>query len=101
MQIKISVAKTAYSAEAINRAAYKVAQLGSAQISDSESEWIIHLFPQSNVESEALRHEFLANLSDESLREIIRARTDPLRSLILAHAYSNTRLTGEDASTEG
>jgi len=96
--MQISVAKSVCTIEALHRAAYRAAHLGAAQISEGDSEWHVQLLPLKEADQEPLKHEFLINLSDESLREIIRARTDPLRSLILAHAYSNTRLSGEDSS---
>ena len=97
--IQISFAKSAYSSEALNRAAYKVAHIGVVRISETSSSWEVNLTPCGEVDLRTLNHEFHVNLTDESLRESIRSRTEHLRSLILAHAYSNTRIAGEDTST--
>jgi His-Xaa-Ser system protein HxsD len=95
----VSLAKSAYSAEALNRAAYKAAPLGTVGISESETSWEVSLAPSEGHDEESLSHEFHTNLADESLREVIRSRTEALRSLILAHAYSNTRIASEDSSS--
>jgi len=97
--MQVSLAKSAYSAEALNRAAYKAAPLGTVRILESENSWEISLIPGNGHDSEGLSHEFHTNLADECLREIIRSRTEALRSLILAHAYSNTRIASEDTSS--
>lgn len=91
-------AKSAYSAESLNRAAYKVASLGIVRIAETDTSWEVTLAASANSELEELSHEFHTNLSDEALREIVRSRTEGLRSLILAHAYSNTRIANEDAT---
>ena len=93
----ISLPKSVYTTESINRAAYNAAQLGSVRVSESLSAWDVELLPSSSEESQGFLQEFQTNLSDECLREAIRSRTESLRSLILAHAYSNTRIANEDA----
>ena len=93
----ISLPKSAYSTECINRAAYNAAQLGSIRILESSSSWDVELHPSKETESDSFLQEFQTNLSDECLRDVIRSRTENLRSLILAHAYSNTRIANEDA----
>jgi His-Xaa-Ser system protein HxsD len=95
----ISLSKSAYSIEAINRAAYNSALLGSISISETDSTWEVELCPIQEEVSQEFRNEFQTNLSDECLREVIRSRTEGLRSLILAHAYSNTMIGNEDSST--
>jgi len=96
--MQVSLSKSAYSTEVLNRAAYKAAPLGIVAISESEGSWEVSLVPSSGHDEESLSHEFHTNLADEALREVIRNRTEPLRSLILAHAYSNTRIASEDAA---
>jgi His-Xaa-Ser system protein HxsD len=93
----ISLPKSAYSTECINRAAYNAAILGSIRISESSSAWDVELQPRTPDDSQSFLQEFQTNLSDECLREVLRSRTENLRSLILAHAYSNTRIANEDA----
>ena len=96
--MQVSLSKSAYSSEVLNRAAYKAAPLGTVAISESGGSWEVSLVPSSGHDVESLSHEFHTNLADEALREVIRNRTEPLRSLILAHAYSNTRIASEDAT---
>ena len=96
--MQISLSKSAYSAESLNRAAYSVAPLGTVSISESDSNWLVNLAPSEGHDLESMSHEFHTNLADHALREVIRNRTEPLRSLILAHAYSNTRIASEEAA---
>ena len=91
-EMHLLLGKTAYSSESINRAAYKVAPMGCVVISEAGDSWDVILEPINGTDSVTFKHEFMTNLADEELRSVIRARTEPLRSLILAHAYSNTRL---------
>ena len=97
--MQISLSKSAYSSEVLNRAAYKAASLGTVGISDGLDNWLVDLVPVGSHDVETLSHEFHCNLADELLREKIRERTEALRSLILAHAYSNTRIVSEDTAT--
>ena len=97
--MQVSLSKSAYSAEVLNRAAYHAAPLGTVGISESSDCWEVSLVPANGHDVESLNHEFHTNLADEALREVIRNRTEPLRSLILAHAYSNTRIASEDSTS--
>lgn len=101
----LTISKTSHSAEAIHRAAYKIADLGSISLVESPEpqSWTVQLTPKpiSNTASSTtnpnlmtqLLHEFQVHLSDEVLRETLNTKTAPLRNLILAHAYSNTQIT--------
>jgi len=97
--MQVSLSKSSYTSEVLNRAAYKAAPLGTVSISEAENTWEVTLIPSRDHDEESLSHEFHSNLADEALREIIRHRTEPLRSLILAHAYSKTKIASEESTT--
>lgn len=97
--MQIALPKSVYSVEVINRAAYSSALYGSILITEKDNFWEVELCPINKGEIEEFKNEFQSRLTDESLREVIRSRTDNLRSLILAHAYSNTRIADEDPAS--
>ena len=81
--------KQAYSATALQKAAYEVAAEMSILISETETNYVITAQPvqdEKTVDFSA----FVRSANDYALREKLSAQTAPLRHLILAHAYSKT-----------
>ena len=78
------------SADAIQRALYRLADRCSWEISQKGDEWQITLLPASapSVDLQALEMDFKQTVLDYGLREKIRAETEQIRSLFLAQAFS-------------
>jgi His-Xaa-Ser system protein HxsD len=92
-----------YSLMAMKKAAYRIAARCTVIFGDELPDGKVHLefVPPSGLPDDALPEairEFFRDANDYDLREKIAAETAPLRNLILAHAFSRTRLsetTGE------
>jgi His-Xaa-Ser system protein HxsD len=89
--------RSAYSADAIQRAAYVFGDRLSIdlQVKDTIYECVLHLETDEADAAEAIVSEFRKEVLDHVLRERIRNETEEVRNLILAHAFSNTGLVGD------
>jgi His-Xaa-Ser system protein HxsD len=83
-----------YSADAIQRAAYNLADRISCDIATEDERYrcTIHLSDASEADVEALLADFRNEVLDETLRERVREQTHDVRNLILALAFSETGL---------
>jgi His-Xaa-Ser system protein HxsD len=82
--------------DALQRAAYAVADLMSVEITASDAGFACALFARDRSANEAeLAHRLRAEVIDQTLRLRIAAQTEPLRNLIFALAFSRTGLTGD------
>ncbi|TMQ13234.1 MAG: His-Xaa-Ser system protein HxsD [Deltaproteobacteria bacterium] len=85
-----------YRLSAIKKAAYRFADRFTAVLgSPAQDRIAISLRFKSTVTEVAAREAtrmFFQELLDQELREQIAAETDPIRTLILAHAFSNLDL---------
>jgi His-Xaa-Ser system protein HxsD len=88
----------AYSADAIQRALYKLSDRLSGDVRRSDGLYHCRLKaqPADDDEIERLLADFQMEVLDETLRERIRAETREVRNLILALAFSNTGLVDSD-----
>jgi len=85
--------------DALQRAAYAVADVMSVEITASDADFACALFARDRSADEAeLAHRLRAEVIDQTLRLRISAQTEPLRNLIFALAFSRTGLAG-DAET--
>jgi His-Xaa-Ser system protein HxsD len=96
--MELRLEKSLYNQEALNRASYSLASILTATLSSNSDEWIIDLKPSSGISDDTARAEFLIAVNDEELRQTVRVRTEKLRMLILAHAYSRTKFTSPEDS---
>ncbi|MFN6018118.1 MAG: His-Xaa-Ser system protein HxsD [Verrucomicrobiota bacterium] len=76
------------SADALQRALYRVAEEGSWNISKDETTWKVTLTGKIDSDISELEATFKQHVVDYGLREKIRSETDQVRALLLAHAFS-------------
>jgi His-Xaa-Ser system protein HxsD len=77
--------------DALQRAAYVMAALATADIRASGNEYVCTLYPQDpSTDSDALVHRIRSEVIDQTLRIRIARETEPLRNLIFALAFSQT-----------
>jgi len=95
----VSFDSNVYSLIAVKKAAYRFIDLFAANIELGEREIVCRLhFTQPRSEEGCLRavDEFRKEALDQDLRERIKAETEPVRNLILAHAFSKTGIVGDE-----
>lgn len=76
------------SADAIQRALYRVADEGSWDVARDGDSWVVTIKPKSPDNLEKLQTTFKQHVVDYGLREKIRKETEHTRALLLAHAFS-------------
>ena len=91
--------------EAIDRALYALADRLTGSVVEADGQWLVALYPRTQQSVDVLRHRFRQEVNDQVLRVRIAARTDPLRNLVFALAFSRSGLAeaqpdGEDRSDE-
>lgn len=85
--------RTTVELDALQRAAYAVADLMTVDIAVSGDRYVCTLFPREpTADFEALTHRIRSEVIDQALRMRIAAQTEPLRNLIFALAFSQTGL---------
>lgn len=72
---------------ALREAAYRMIGQASCQIESAGGKYLCRLTPMVANSPEALRHHFLALVTDENLREKVGAETSKVRDIILALAF--------------
>jgi His-Xaa-Ser system protein HxsD len=88
-----------YDILAIKKAAYRYLDVFAVDIALEAPHVICSLkFPPSTDPGRAafLLDEFRKEVLDQDLRERIKIETEPIRKLILAHAFSNTGIAGNE-----
>jgi His-Xaa-Ser system protein HxsD len=97
-QIVVSFDRVTVDLDALQRAAYAVADLMTVDIAVSGDRYMCTLFPRdSAADAGSLAHRIRSEVIDQALRLRIAAQTEPLRNLIFAVAFSQTGLA--DAET--
>ena len=84
-----------YSAEVIQKAAYKGINHFTLNLQIKGNEFHCQLHRNIKTSEEAFQHaveEFKKDVLDYQLREKIKSETEPLRNLVLSIAFSNTGL---------
>ena len=94
--IELLFPTSAYSADAIQRAAYRMSDRLSIDLVVEPEQYrcSCHLLP--NTDAGAVLYEFRNGVLDETLRERIRHETEGVRNVILALAFANTSLSESD-----
>jgi His-Xaa-Ser system protein HxsD len=89
--------RDAYSADAIQRAVYRMSGRLSIDLVDEGNRYrcVVHLASADDDPAAAL-HALRTHILDEVLRERIRTETEGVRNLILSLAFSDTGLTAQD-----
>jgi His-Xaa-Ser system protein HxsD len=81
---------------ALNSAAYRLVGAAFCQIDKIGARYICRLIPTGQLDSENLRSRFLDLVTDENVREGLRARTEPVRNLILSLAFGSLASQSQD-----
>jgi His-Xaa-Ser system protein HxsD len=89
----VSLDARVYKIDDVHRAVYKFADRVSAEIamSDDSLKIVVQLSPLLRFKGDLdmLVQELNIELSDQTLRRIVRAETEAIRNVILAHTFSN------------
>jgi His-Xaa-Ser system protein HxsD len=80
------------SVDAVQRAAYRFSDRFACELVTGEREYRCLLTVVGEEAVEPLVADFRTEVLDQVLRERIRAETEPIRTMILAHAFSRTGL---------
>jgi His-Xaa-Ser system protein HxsD len=80
---------------ALNAAAYRLLGAATCQIDKDGSRYCCHLTALGDLDREGLRARYLALVTDENVRESLRARTEPVRNLILSLAFGSIAASQE------
>ena len=88
MKLGITIPIAFASANAIQRALYRIADEGSWDVTQDDTNWTVTLLPKEDVDLSELEANFKQHVVDYGLREQIRIETEQVRSLLLAHAFS-------------
>lgn len=93
--VEISFDRSTTELDALQQAAYAVADLMTVDIRASGTEYVCALFPRrAGLAGDELRHRIRAEVIDQALRLRIAKETEPIRNLIFALAFSETGLAG-------
>jgi His-Xaa-Ser system protein HxsD len=96
----ISLSTSIYSVEAVKKTAYKFADRTSIIINPGPDSTISLVFnfagKYANNDRKQIIADFFNELLDQDLRERIKKETEPMRNLILAHAFSRTSLADKN-----
>jgi His-Xaa-Ser system protein HxsD len=84
--------------EALERTLYAMADRATGTIRDAGDVWILELQPKpSAIDAAAMGHLLRQEVNDQSLRVKIAEKTDPLRNLVFAMAFSRSGLVDPTA----
>ena len=83
--------------DALQRAAYAVADQMTVEIRATGTEYLCSLFGRGpDADPQDLKHRIRSEVIDQTLRLRIGRETEPLRNLIFALAFSRTGLADDD-----
>jgi His-Xaa-Ser system protein HxsD len=98
----ISWPKEVTPAEAIERALYALADIVSGVVGSNGDVWELTAYPKSErADRDAVGHRLREEVTDQSLRLRIAERTDPIRNLVFALAFSRSGLATADQPVGG
>lgn len=91
---EVAFSKEGHSVDAIQRAAYRLADRLSLELTAVPDAYRckLHLVTENDADANALVADFRTEVLDQVLRERIRAETQETRNLILSVAFSGTGL---------
>jgi His-Xaa-Ser system protein HxsD len=88
-QIVVDFDAATQTLSALNAAAYRLLGVATCQIDSSGDRYLCRLHATAKVDRETLRTRFIALVTDENVRENLRAKTEPVRNLILSLAFGS------------
>ena len=96
VEITVDFDASTQSLSALNAAAYRLVGNAACQIDKSGARYICRLTPTGQMDREGLRLRYLELVTDENVREGLRAKTEPVRNLILALAFGSLAAQSQD-----
>jgi His-Xaa-Ser system protein HxsD len=95
-QFSVQVDPAVYSLNCLKKACYAIMTLASCDIQKEENVFTVTLnvLPDISQSNKEIRLLLLDELLDYSLRESISEQTEDVRNVILANAFSRSRLVG-------
>jgi His-Xaa-Ser system protein HxsD len=84
------------SLSALNAAAYRLVGMATCQIDKDGFRYVCRLTPTGQFDPTNLRWRFLELVTDENVREGLRAKTEPVRNLILSLAFGSLASQSQD-----
>jgi His-Xaa-Ser system protein HxsD len=89
--ITVEFEEGVHTLDALNAAAYRLIDAASCQIDRSGNKLLCHLTPKegAKVDIDAMRMRFLDYVTDESVRERLASKVEPVRNLILSLAFGS------------
>jgi His-Xaa-Ser system protein HxsD len=95
--VRITFDQATTELDALQRAAYAVADQMTVEIRATGTEYLCLLFPrETGTDPQDLKHRIRGEVIDQTLRLRIGRETEPLRNLIFALAFSRTGLADAD-----
>ena len=85
-----------HSLSALNAAAYRLIGTAACQIDKSGGRFICRLTSTAQLDADSLRSRYLQLVTDENVREGLRAKTEPVRNLILSLAFGSLASQSQD-----
>ena len=87
--ITVQIDGGVHSLDALNAAAYRLIDAASCQIERTGENFVCHLTPKKSAktDNEVLRLRFLDYVTDETVRERLAIKVEPVRNLILSLAF--------------
>jgi len=95
MQRQVVFERALFSSDSLKRAAYRFVEQFSVDFVTEGERYVCNLTFKPNKSEDGaslLVSEFRNEVLDQDLREAIKKETEPVRNLILAHAFSKTSL---------
>lgn len=96
--IRMRIDEDVYSLESVKKACYAIMALASCEITKIEGggglEVLLYVVKDTNHSDAEISQVLLDELLDYSLRESIAEQTEDVRNVILANAFSRSRLVG-------
>jgi His-Xaa-Ser system protein HxsD len=86
----VTFAAQTASVDAIQRAAYRFSDRFSCELIPGEDEHRCAIRVTGDIDAADVIDDFRTEVLDQVLRERIRTETEPVRTMILAHAFSRT-----------
>jgi His-Xaa-Ser system protein HxsD len=85
-----------HSLSALNAAAYRLIGIAACQIDKRDGRYVCRLTPSGQLDADSLRSRYLQLVTDENVRENVRAKTEPVRNLILSLAFGSLASQSQD-----
>jgi len=96
MAYSLTLEQSAYSIEAVQKASYRFIDRLTVLITPTAGQIVCEIESVANTNKpfDEMLADFKRELLDQQLRSQIKAETEPVRNLILALAFSRSRLQG-------